>query len=228
MNDMSIDASWGERDVSTLEAQAFAREFGPDRNSQSGITTTLERFPHACQVRGMFFDGLANVVRKKLGAIETNELMDRVGVPRRCVGFALYPHRDFYKLYFAAAPRLHPSVSFADALGRIAETFYPVFRESMLGRTMAPLMGREPAKILSRLAQAYSISIPWNEHKLTPGGDSAATWECRVEPSTFYPNTLRGIVRGTLASHDVDDARVEVVSVQELSDQSRYTFEITW
>lgn len=228
MNETNTVPSWGERDISTLEAQAFAREFGPDRGARSGITTTLERFPHACQVRGMFFEGLANVVRNQLGAIETNELMDRVGVPRRCVAFSLYPHRDFYKLYFAAAPRLHPTLPFAEAMGRIAETFYPVFRESMLGRTMAPLMGREPAKILGRLSKAYSISIPWNEHKLTSGGDRAATWECRVEPSVFYPNTLRGIVRGTLASHDVEDARVEVVSVQEMSDQSRYTFEISW
>lgn len=228
MSDPDLDDRWGEREISALEVQAFAREFGPTPNARLAIASTLERFPLACQVRGMFFDGLANVIRKHLGDREANALMDRVGVPRRCVAFALYPHRDFYKLYFAAAPRLHPNVSFDQAMLRIAETFYPVFRESMLGRTMAPLMGREPAKILGRLAQAYSISIPWNEHKLTPDGLNAATWECRVEPSAFYRNTLRGIVRGTLTSHNVEDARVEVVHFQEFTDQSRYTFEITW
>jgi uncharacterized protein (TIGR02265 family) len=218
---------WGEREISVLDAQLFAEEFAPNRNARLAIATTLERFPLACQVRGMFFDGLANVIRKHLGAIATNELMDRVGVPRRCVAFALYPHRDFYKLYFAAAPRLYSSSPLSEGMRRIAETFYPVFRESMLGRTMAPLMGRDPAKILGRLAQAYSISVPWNTHAVTPF-KSGATWDCRVEPSPFYPDTLRGIVKGTLASHDVPAARVDVVHFQESAGESRYTFEITW
>ena len=228
MNQPELDERWGEREITSYDAQLFAEEFGTGREVQRGITTTLERFPLACQVRGMFFDGLANVVRKQLGERETNALMDRVGVPHRCVAFALYPHRDFYKLYFAATPRLHPNVPFAEGMRRIAETFYPVFRESFLGRTMAPLMGRDPEKILGRLAQAYSISIPWNEHAVTLTGPGTATWECRVEPSAFYPDTLAGIVRGTLESHDVDVKRIQALRSQESADQSRYTFEITW
>ena len=221
------DPCWGEREISAHDARLFAEEFGPTKSAQDAIAITLERFPLACQVRGMFFDGLANVIRKHLGVVETNALMDRVGVPRRCVAFALYPHRDFYKLYFAATPRLHPSLPFADGVRRIAEIFYPVFRESMLGRTMAPLMGRDRVKVLTRLAQAYSISVPWNEHVVTPF-EGGARWDCRVEPSAFYPDTLRGIVQGTLESHDVRAASVQVVSKQEFTSESRYTFEVRW
>ena len=41
------------------------------------------------------------------------------------------------------------------AMDRIAETFYPVFRDSMVGRTLSAMMGKDPRRVLERLVDAY-------------------------------------------------------------------------
>ena len=41
------------------------------------------------------------------------------------------------------------------AMDHIAETFYPVFRDSMVGRTLSAMMGKDPRRVLERLVDAY-------------------------------------------------------------------------
>ena len=55
----------------------------------------------------MFFDGLVNVIKRQRDATLADQLMAHAGVRGRVIPFALLPHRDFYKLYFMAAPVLH-------------------------------------------------------------------------------------------------------------------------
>ena len=138
------------------------------------------------------------------------------------------PHRDFYKLYFLASATLYPSRGLEHGFERIAEDFYPTFRQSMVGRTLSAFMGSDPIVVLDRLAQAYRVSIPWNEHEVAAEGSGRATWRCRVEPSELYPATFRGIIRGTMQSHGVEEPEVEVLDQRRDGDGLRWELGIRW
>lgn len=223
-----VAGSWGRDAISHDEAMSFARRVPSTPAHRRAIADTLHRFPVACEVRGMFFDGLTKAIESVCGPDETRRLTRAAEVPAHVSAFTLHPHRDFYKLFFLAAPTLHPSEDLPDAMRRVAETFYPVFRESTLGRTMSLLMGREPSKVLTRLADAYNVSVPWNEHQPTPSGSHELLWRCRVEPTPFYPVIFDGIVRGTMRSHGVAEPRVELLSRHDDGDGQRLELRITW
>jgi uncharacterized protein (TIGR02265 family) len=220
---------WGLRAIDQSEVESFAAALPLSAADQRAIVATLFHFPSECQVRGMFFDGLVNVIKRQRDATLADQLMAHAGVRGRVIPFALLPHRDFYKLYFMAAPVLHPNVPLEQAMERIAETFYPVFRDSMVGRTLSAMMGKDPRRVLERLVDAYKMSVQDNEHAVRMSGEHAMIWECRVEPSPFYADTFRGIVSGTLKSHGVLGGRVETISrVADGPEHARWVFRISW
>lgn len=220
---------WGQRDIDQTEVEAFADALPLRDSDRRAIVSTLLHFPAACQVRGMFFDGLVNVIKKERDTDTAERLMLHAGVRGRAIPFGLLPHRDFYKLYFMAAPVLYPQQPLEYGMQRIAETFYPVFRDSMVGRTLSAMMGSDPRRILDRLVDAYKMSVQDNEHSVRVSGDRGMLWECRVEPSPFYAETFRGIALGTLESHGVKGGRVETVSrVADGQEHNRWVFRITW
>ncbi|MEZ4326547.1 MAG: DUF2378 family protein [Polyangiales bacterium] len=220
---------WGRGEVAECEIEAFAAALPLGAADQRAIVATLSNFPSECQVRGMFFDGLVNVIKKERDADTAERLMLHAGVRARAIPFALLPHRDFYKLYFMAAAVLYPDLSLDRSMQRIAETFYPVFRDSMVGRTLSAMMGSDPRRILAKLVDAYSMSVQDNSHSVRVSEEHAMLWECRVEPSPFYGGTFRGIVLGTLHSHGVTGGKVDVVSrVADGPEHTRWVFRISW
>ena len=220
---------WGALDIGRDTAWTFAQHLRLDERDARSVAETLEYFPHQCQVRGMFFDGLVNVIKSEYSATTANELMRETGVKGRMIPFAFLPHRDFYKLYFAAAARLHPNRPLGDGLEAIAKTFYPVFRSSMVGRTLGVMIGKDPRKVLERLVDAYNLSVQDNEHAVRPVGTRSMIWECRVEPSPFYNRTFAGIVAGTMDSHGVRAPRIEQISrIADGRNNVRWVFGIKW
>src|SRR5690606_3728275 len=97
------------------------------------------------------------------------------------------------------------------AMLRVAETFYPELKDSMVGRTLSAMMGSDPGRVLERLVDAYNMSVQDNEHAVRATGPRSMLWECRVEPSPFYGDTFRGIVQGTLRSHGATGVRIDTV-----------------
>lgn len=122
----------------------------------------------------------------------------------------------------------YPDSSLVDALEKMAQHFYPHFRNSLIGKTLAPMMGKKVPGVLKRMAVAYRISVPWNDHEFALRGPSSAEWTCTVEPCAYYPATFRGIVRGTMESHDLTCPEVEVTRSARLGDRQRIVFDIRW
>lgn len=227
--DMPAGERWGARDISRDEAEAFAEALRIQPDDRRRVAETLLIFPHACQVRGMFFDGLVNVIRAERDNAMATRLMERAGVKGRAIPFGFLPHRDFYKLYFVAADALYPGVPLDRAMERISETFYPVFRDSMVGRTLSALLGSDPQRVLERLVDAYNLSVQDNEHAVRAISPRSMLWDCRVEPSPFYASTFRGIVRGTMRSHGVPQPTIETVSRLADGPQNvRWVFGVSW
>ncbi len=111
---------------------------------------------------------------------------------------------------------------------QLAASFYPIFKQSMVGRTMAPLMGTSPLQILSRLVDAYRLCVPMNTHELSRTGASEAEWTCQVEPGALYPAIFRGVVLGTMHAQGVGAPAVQLVSAGSLGYGQRYVFSIRW
>ncbi len=222
------DFDWGARVIEASEAEAFATQMNVTSRDRERVRRVLQDFPVACQVRGMFFQGLVDTIARSRSYEEAKALVKAGGVRTRFVPFSLMPHRDFYKLYFLAAALLFPGYPLDYGFERIAEDFYPTFRTSMVGRTISAFIGSEPITVLERLAQAYRVSIPWNEHDVEADGVRSARWLCKVEPSDLYPATFRGIIRGTMHSHGVNEPTVDLVDSKRQEDAIRYEFAIQW
>jgi len=220
--------NWGDGAIAREQAEAFAQRV-PSLTTLERIAVArdLAAFPPECRVRGVFFEGLSRVVAKS-GGTTMGDLLAAAGVPPRKVAFSLYPHRDFYKVYFLAARALYPRSSLGTALSQVSRTFYPIFRESMIGRTMSAFIGNDPHTLLARLADAYNLSVPWNEHRLTSAGAREIVWRCKVEPTSHYREVFSGIVSGATASHGAGEVRIEVESTRIDAGAGHHTFRVQW
>jgi uncharacterized protein (TIGR02265 family) len=227
-----------------VEASAFAAGVTSSPREQALVAQDLVRFPPEVSVRGVFYVGLAEVIARAKGAAVLAEVQRAAGAPEHAVAFRQYPHRDWYRFYYAAAHAMHPSVPLPGALRLVSRGFYRIFRDSLLGKTMSALMGREPKTLLALLPKAYNLTVVGNHHAVEVAGERAVVWRGRVEAVAWYEETFRGIIEGTaLAGPPADaDAKspwwqapsepaplaVEVVSRTVDGGFADYVFRITW
>lgn len=225
---VSESVDWGGSTITLDAAEQFAARIPVTPAERGRIARTLYDFPMECQVRGMFFQGLVDTVTRTADKMVCDRLLTEAGVHTRFIPFVLMPHRDFYKLYFLASATLFPNKPLEHGFERIAEDFYPTFKDSMVGRTLSAFIGKDAFTVLDRLAQAYQMSIPWNEHSVKKDGTSGAVWSCKVEPSELYPATFKGIVKGTMRAHGVNEPWVTPLAERRDGNARRFEFRIRW
>ncbi len=219
-------ATWGDGKISTAQAQEFARIVTPIRVDQEIVARNLITFPSTIKVRGIFFEGLSRVVADMQGPSAMAGLVERAGIATKTTAFRAYPHRDFYKLYYLAARLLYPTQPLATGLRNTARTFFPIFKSSLLGRTMSALMGDRPQTILPLLARAYNVSVEGNDHQAELAGERALVWTCDVEPVDWYVDTFTGIVEGSMPADVQLKVTVEERGVS--GSLARYRFRLQW
>jgi uncharacterized protein (TIGR02265 family) len=219
-------AAWGDDKLAPGQAADFAREVTRAPAEQEIVARSLATFPSEIRVRGLFFEGLSRVVGQLQGATAMDTLMQRAGLAGKVTAFRSYPHRDFYRLYYLTAALLHPSASLPDGLRLTARTFFPIFQNSLVGRTMTALMGDQPSTLLPLLARAYNISVEGNEHRAELRGPREIGWSCTVEPVEWYASTFAGIVEGAMPQGCA--AQLTVEDRAATGGRARYRFRITW
>lgn len=209
------------------DAEAFADSLQVSASDREKIVRCLVDFPAECKSRGMFFEGVLENVRQRYGEPRAQEIVAQAGIKYRIQNFGQYPHRDFYKVFYRSANVLFPSLGMGAGLERIAEDFYPLmFAKSLAGKTMALLMGDDPATVLARFVDAYGIAATWNEHRFERGATGVHHWRCRVEPCEFYPHTFQGICRGMVRTVTRVDPQIRVAEFVRKPGEHRYVFEI--
>lgn len=226
--EQAAQARWGSQVVNLKQAEMFAARVTSVLSDQATIARNLVAFAPEMQVRGVFFEGLARIVRQAKGEVALTQLLRNAGAPEHAIAFRHYAHRDFYKLYYLAARLLFPAESFGRSLRLTARTFFPIFRDSLLGKTMNALMGDKPRTILPLLAKAYNLSVAGNEHTSELVGEREIAWGCRVEPVEWYEQTFAGIIEGTVPEGDQTALHVRTVSKSLRGSGIDYRFEITW
>jgi uncharacterized protein (TIGR02265 family) len=219
-------AVWGESKITVAQAQEFARAVTPVRADQETVARNLLAVPTMIRVRGVFFEGLSRIVGESQGRAAMAALVARAGVASKTTAFRAYPHRDFYKLYYLAARLLYPTAPMADALRQTARTFFPIFKSSLLGRTMSALMGDRPSTILPLLARAYNLSVEGNQHMPELSSERLLVWRCEVEPVEWYVETFAGIVEGAMPADA--QVRIRVEERAAAGNLARYRFRIDW
>jgi uncharacterized protein (TIGR02265 family) len=219
-------ASWGEAKITVAQVNEFARSVTPVRAEQETVARNLLLFPSTIKVRGIFFEGVSRIVADSQGPGAMAGLVAKAGIAAKTTAFRAYPHRDFYKLYYLAARLLYPTAPLPEGLRNTARTFFPIFKSSMLGRTMSALMGDRPTTILPLLARAYNVSVEGNDHKADLAGKTTLSWRCDVEPVEWYTETFVGIIEGSMPA-DVK-VRITVEERATAGALARYRFRIDW
>ncbi|MGZ3443846.1 MAG: DUF2378 family protein [Polyangia bacterium] len=219
-------AAWGDSKITVAQANEFAKSVTPMRADQETVARNLLLFPSTIKVRGIFFEGLSRIVGEAQGPNAMAGLLARAGIGGKTTAFRAYPHRDFYKLYYLAARLLYPGTALGTALRNVARTFFPIFKSSLLGRTMSALMGDRPTTILPLLARAYNVSVEGNDHKAELVGERTLEWRCDVEPVEWYTDTFQGIVEGSMSA-DVP-VKIRVEERGTAGALARYRFRIDW
>jgi uncharacterized protein (TIGR02265 family) len=224
----TVGQAWGNQPITMAQATAFAQAAGIGPDDRSTVAKNLLSYPLDIEVRGLFFEGLFRILEQRLGASGVTQIRRTAGLPEHIIPFRHYTHRDFYKLYYLAAARLHSSAPFGTALRRVGQSFFPIFRGSIFGRTMSALMGHEPRTILPLLSKAYNVSVNGNSHTSQMTGESELLWRCRVEPVEWYEQTFTGIIEGTM--NDSQRSRLEVVTKSRSigPTSASYEFVIRW
>jgi uncharacterized protein (TIGR02265 family) len=222
-------APWGDGKITVAQANEFAKAVTPMRADQEIVARNLLLFPSTIKVRGIFFEGVSRIVAESQGPDAMAGLAARAGIAPKITAFRAYPHRDFYKLYYLAARLLHPATPLSQALRATARTFFPIFKSSLVGRTMSALMGDRPTTILPLLARAYNVSVEGNDHKaelVGPSNQRSLVWRCDVEPAEWYTDTFQGIVEGSMPP-DIK-VRIAVEERATAGPLARYRFRIDW
>ena len=227
-SEQAAQGRWGSQVVNLKQAEVFAARVTSVPSEQTTIARNLVALAPEMQVRGVFFEGIARIVRQAKGEGALAQLLRNAGAPEHAIAFRHYAQRDFYKLYYLAARLLFPAESFTRSLRLTARTFFPIFRDSLLGKTMNALMGDKPRTILPLLAKAYNLSVAGNDHTSELVGEREITWGCRVEPVEWYEQTFTGIIEGTVPEGDKTALHVRTVSKSLRGGSTDYRFEITW
>jgi len=214
--------------MSQFDVDEFARSLGLQESNRRAVVETLTRFPKVCKSRGMFANGVLESVARVHGDERRDQIRENAGYPRRISSFGLYPHSDFYRVFYASAAALHPDKPLGKGMRLVAEEFYPIFIQSLAGRTMHALIGRTPDVVLGRFVEAYKIATPWNEHRIVDSARDCLVWNCMVEPCPHYPDTFAGICTGMVRTVTGITPQFEIQQHTVGSNYQNFSFGTSW
>lgn len=209
------------------DARAYASRLDVIAADREKVIRCLADFPSECKSRGMFFEGVLAAIEREKGIVAARKVVEEAGIGYRITNFGLYPHRDFYKVFYRAARILHPKRPIGEGMNRIAQDFYPaMFAESLAGKTMAVLLGKDPLQVLGRFVDAYKIACPWADHACETLADGALRWKCKVEPCPFYERTIEGIATGMVTTVTGARLRFRTVDHSLGNSEQRFVFDV--
>jgi uncharacterized protein (TIGR02265 family) len=221
-------SAWGESVIGIEQAAAFAQDLNLSDDELKRLARSLARFPPSIRVRGLFVEGLSRIVTRHGGRDAFVAMAARAGIDPDRPAFHFFLHRDFYKLYLLAARDRHPRQSLARSLYELAQSFYPMFRGSLLGNAMSLLIGKNASRLVRLLPEAYLHSVQGNEHKVEMVSEREYRWSCTVEPFDDYPSIFSGIIEGALRAHNAPLARVETIGSVLGVSSHKFLFKISW
>lgn len=169
------------------------------------IAACPERF---C-VRGMFFQEIFDAAERAGRPFEA---------PPRRIPWRHYPTREYMRVIADGAARVHPDLPLGEAMFQVAKQVYPNFADTMVGKAIFAIAGREFVRVAQLAPRAYDASLDGGRVEVRtaePGYVHVHMADLRPFPELFQPGVWAGAmqvcgVEGELFVKKHDDANVEL------------------
>jgi uncharacterized protein (TIGR02265 family) len=114
-------------------------------------------------IRGIIFQSVERALANAFGTNVLDETLAQAGLAgQRFDAMSKYSLRDFLVLQQHAAKRLAPAVGgYDEAVARIGATAVETFFDSIAGKTMALLAGKDPTRLLSAVPNGYGLLVSY-------------------------------------------------------------------
>lgn len=176
----------------------------------------LERVPPDAYCKGMFFHDVLAQVRRM-----DPEAARRIA-RRRYIPFKDYPLREHMEMTDAAVRILYPGVPTREGMRRLGWLAFPTFVESMIGRVVFGVLGRDLDRIVQVGPKAFEVSLTRGRATAERLGDRHWRYEL-TDVFGYLDAYYVGVIEGPIRYHDfVPDVRVRL---RTLSDG---TVDIRW
>lgn len=159
----------------------------PDWEAPFDLQAHLAKVPAGATVKGMFLSSTVETVKARGGGLLTGE---------KFTAFRDYPLTRTLELLAEGASLVFPERSLRDGMRRLARPAFPVFADSMIGRTIFAAIGRDPKPVLGLASRAWRHATNTGKLESEPVDDTAV----RVRVSDFLLTEMVavGIAEGVL------------------------------
>lgn len=132
----------------SLEAE-LARFEVPKWDAPYDVEAEIMAAPEDATVRGMFFDFTIERTERTTG--------ERIDYTSR-IAFGKYSMREYMRLVARAAAMMYPAVSKREGIRRLGQVVFEDFCETMVGRAIFSVGGRNLERLCTLAPKAYEVS----------------------------------------------------------------------
>ncbi|HZI14917.1 MAG TPA: DUF2378 family protein [Myxococcus sp.] len=174
--------------------------------------------------RGMFLKGILQVVRSLGDEAALRRCMDASG-ESRLTDFFNYPGASQLRLVYAAAEVLGArNGGFEEGLRLLGRQATSDFLNSLAGKTMLALTGKNPTKMLNSLPTAYRASNTYGQHRVEWTGPTQGLF---VIKGDLMPEPYNcGIVEAVLMIADLREPKVVGRQLALLDCECAFSWEV--
>lgn len=189
-----------------------------------GLSARRARVRPEHVIRGIVFHAIERTVATTLGldAVAPVKRSAQVSQPRYD-SMIKYPMLDFLNFQEAAADALAPHVGgFDEAIARIGAAAVDSFFESIAGKTMALLAGRDPSRLLSAVPNGYGLLVSFGRREWKQTSPSTGIFSFHEE--FLGPVHTYGTFDAALRKANQIDARFDLRASSPLD----FEFHLSW
>lgn len=185
----------------------------PDFTRDLDVRPYLERVPPDALCKGMFFHDVVKAV-KRVSPTAVEKLVPLMG-RRRYVAFKDYPLREHMELTAEAVKLLYPGLPTREAMRRLGWLAYPTFAESMVGRVVFGVLGRDLDKIFEVGPKSFEVSVTRGRAVAHLMGERH--WRYELTDVFGYLDTYYvGVLEGPIRHHGfTPDVRIHATSLSD-------------
>jgi uncharacterized protein (TIGR02265 family) len=180
------------RTISAVGGLEFSEFTVPDWDAPLDPEEHARTVPTHATVKGMFMQKILDEAGHRGVAVPDHG-------PYRA--FKDYPLRKLLDLEVDVAPRLFPDVSLREGLRRLGWTAYPALLDSVIGRVIFGVLGRDLPAIFRTTTKGYKVSLSVGSADVIEVGDSHAVIRLR-EMYNFADAYQVGVFEGVFRHYD--------------------------
>jgi uncharacterized protein (TIGR02265 family) len=192
-----------------VAARATPSFVAPRFDTDIDMAAYLARVPPDAYCKGMFFHDVLAAVRS-VDPAAAQQL-----TRRRFIPFKDYPLREHMELTEQAVRLLYPGVPTREAMRRLGWLAYPTFVDSMIGRVVFGVLGKDLDRIFEVGPKSFDVSLTRGRAVARRLGPQHWRYEMR-DIFGYLDAYYVGVVEGPIRHHGhVPDVRVHLTTLSD-------------